>query len=96
MKMAKDLIPGGLADNKPRSKFDPKQLEMGRKVEREHTDDPKKAKEIATDHLEEFGNYYTALNKMEKELKEKEASRRLNSCISKYANVYARCVLGSK
>ena len=94
--MAKDLIPGGLADHKPRSKFDPKQLEMGRKVEMEHTDDPDLAEEIATDHLEEFGNYYTALDKMEKELEEKEASHRLNSCVSKYANVYARCVLGIK
>lgn len=42
-----------------------KQLEMGMKVEMEHTDDLEKAKEIAMDHLWEDPSYYTKLKKME-------------------------------
>lgn len=44
-----------------------KELEMGMKVEKEHTHDEKKAKEIAMDHLSEFPDYYTRLSKMEKQ-----------------------------
>lgn len=44
---------------------DPKELEMGIKVEMEHTDDPEIAKKIALDHLAEFTNYYTLLAEME-------------------------------
>lgn len=44
-----------------------KQLEMGIKVEREHTNNDAKAKEIAMDHLAEFPDYYTRLHKMEKQ-----------------------------
>jgi hypothetical protein len=40
-------------------------MAMGKKVEMEHTNDPKKAKEIARDHLEEFDDYYTRLKEME-------------------------------
>ncbi len=43
-----------------------KQLVMGIKVEKEHTHNDKIAKEIAMDHLTEFPDYYTRLNKMEK------------------------------
>ena len=52
-------------------KIDKKQLNMGIKIEMEHTDNPKVAKKIATDHLKEFCNkpYYTELKKMEKKLK---------------------------
>jgi len=46
---------------------DPDQLEMGIKVEMEHTDDPKIAEKIAIDHLSEISDYYTRLNKMESE-----------------------------
>jgi hypothetical protein len=42
---------------------DPKQLEMGIKVEMEHTDDKKVAKTIALDHLAEDPKYYTKLAK---------------------------------
>lgn len=42
-----------------------KQLNMGLKIEKEHTDDPKKAKEIAMDHLAEDPMYYTKIKKME-------------------------------
>lgn len=40
-----------------------KQLEMGIKIESEHTDDPSEATVIALDHLEEVGDYYTKLKK---------------------------------
>ena len=52
----------------------PKELKAGIKVEREHSSDPKVQKEVALDHLTEFPNYYTALAKMEKELKKKAFS----------------------
>jgi len=42
-----------------------KQLEMGMKVEMEHTDSKEKAHEIAMDHLWEDPSYYTKLKKVE-------------------------------
>lgn len=44
-----------------------KEIQMGIKVELEHTDDKKLAKEIALDHMMEMPDYYTKLKKMEKE-----------------------------
>jgi hypothetical protein len=67
-KASLDLIQGGKADDMSKKDFDAKQLAMGRKVEMEHTDNPTIATEIATDHLEEFGKYYTALKNMEEKL----------------------------
>jgi len=64
-------VPGGLADDKKDTDFDQKELEMGRKVELEHTDDKDLANDISKDHLVEFPNYYTELDKMEKKLKKK-------------------------
>lgn len=49
----------------PDENFDQKQLAMGIKVEKEHTDDPEEAKEVAKDHLVELPDYYTRLKKME-------------------------------
>jgi hypothetical protein len=69
-KTAQDQITGGKADGMPSSSFPADQLRMGKQVEMEHTDDPAKAEEIARDHLEEFGDYYTALKAMEEKLKE--------------------------
>lgn len=43
-----------------------KQLEMGLKVEMEHTDNMDIAKKIAMDHLAEDPHYYSKLSKMEK------------------------------
>jgi len=40
---------------------DPKQLEVGIKVEKEHTNDIKIAKKIAMDHLSENPSYYSDL-----------------------------------
>lgn len=51
-----------------------KQLRMGVKVESEHTNSPSTAKEIAMDHLSEMPDYYTRLDKMEKEA-EKHAKK---------------------
>jgi hypothetical protein len=45
------------------------QIEMGKKIEMEHVNDVKLAEEIAMDHLEEIPDYYTRLNKMEKQAK---------------------------
>ena len=49
----------------PDDKFDAEQLAMGIDVEKEHTDNPLLAKEIAKDHLAELPDYYTRLAKME-------------------------------
>lgn len=46
--------------------------------------DPTKVKEIAKDHLEEHGKYYTALKKMEKTLEEKQADIRLEAMSVKF------------
>lgn len=46
------------------------QIEMGKEVEKEHTNDPDIAERIAMDHLVEIPDYYTRLKKMEEEAKE--------------------------
>lgn len=57
---------GGFGDYRPDSDFDQVQLAKGIKVEMEHTNDPKVAKEIVHDHLSEDNMYYIKLAKMEK------------------------------
>ena len=47
-----------------------REFKIGKKMEMEHTNDPKIAEKIARDHLSEFKNYYSKLTKMEKSLKE--------------------------
>ncbi|MBD3227000.1 MAG: hypothetical protein GF329_02345 [Candidatus Lokiarchaeota archaeon] len=64
----KNRLRGGLADKNCPEDFDPKQLEMGIKVEMEHTSDPEIAKEIAMDHLKEHPRYYDYLEEMEGEM----------------------------
>lgn len=54
-----DKVQGGLADEKSPTEFDPEQLLKGIEVEKEHTDDPMVAIEIAMDHLVEDPEYYT-------------------------------------
>ena len=66
----KDSMKGGRADGKPITKYDLNELLMGIKVEQEHTTSKMRAQEITTDHLEEFGDYYTRLMKMEEEAEE--------------------------
>ena len=77
--MSKDYIKGGKADKMSAEDIAKKhhvsvekieaQIEMGKKVEVEHVNDEKMAREIAMDHLEEIPDYYTRLNKMEKKAK---------------------------
>jgi len=62
----KDQIPGGKADKKAPTDFDPKQLSKGRSHEREHTKSDRLATEIAMDHLTEDPKYYDKLEKVEK------------------------------
>jgi len=50
-----------------KGEYDPKELEMGIKVEMEHTTDKLISRKIAYDHLAEFSDYYSRLNKMETE-----------------------------
>jgi hypothetical protein len=58
-----DLVPGGKADNVPKRGVNIYELQMGIKVEMEHTNDPVKSEEIARDHLAEDPNYYSKLKK---------------------------------
>lgn len=72
-----DKIPGGKADSKNLTDFDPDELSKGIKHELEHTSSEEVAKEIAMDHLVEDPEYYTHLEKMEKDVKdEKETSHK--------------------
>ena len=61
-----EALKGGLADGMPNRRFPTEQLRKGMKVEREHTSDPRAAKEVAKDHLVEDRKYYDKLEKMEK------------------------------
>jgi hypothetical protein len=58
----------GKADGHYLDEYDPEQLAMGIEVETEHTPNRALAMKIATDHLEEFPDYYTHLKKMESDL----------------------------
>jgi len=64
---------GSRSKNKGREKksFNKKWLEIGQKIEFEHTCDPEKATRIAMDHLTESPDYYKELVKMEKKLEDK-------------------------
>lgn len=75
-KAEKNNLKGGKADNKTTKQIADKhkateeevekQLQIGIKVETEHTNDKEKAKEIAMDHLMEDIDYYSKLAKIEK------------------------------
>ena len=75
--LTEDIIPGGVSQgmdiygiaNYHKVDLDDlmKELEMGIKVELEHTFDRKTAEEIALDHLYEDPKYYTHLQKIHKE-----------------------------
>jgi hypothetical protein len=68
----KDIIPGGNADKKSPSDFSKKDVERGKAIEKEHTNNDDIAKEITIDHLEEHKDYYVGLEHMENALKEIE------------------------
>lgn len=68
-----NLLKGGKmneTDEFDLSAVNPNELQMGIKVEMEHTPDPTIAKKIALDHLAEISDYYTRLDKMENEAKQ--------------------------
>ncbi len=69
-----ESLPGGLAKEPPEG-VDPKQVDKGLKVEREHTDDPAIAREIVYDHLTEDPRYYDKLESIEKHVAAFEAKR---------------------
>lgn len=71
-----DSLPGGKGDNRPDNQFDSEQLSAGVEVEKEHTSDPDKAKEIAKDHLTEDPDYYKKLRKMEQKAIARRQKRR--------------------
>jgi GNAT superfamily N-acetyltransferase len=56
-----NMLLGGKGDTKDISDFDAKEVEMGMKVELEHTKDINIAKEIVADHLSEDPAYYSKL-----------------------------------
>ena len=59
--LLEDNIPGGKGDDTIPTQVNQDELEVGIKVEREHTDSDEKAKEIALDHLTEDPSYYSKL-----------------------------------
>ena len=58
-------LPGGLSEGHLLSEYDPRKIEQGRLVEREHTSDDEAAQWIAADHLTEDADYYDKLAIME-------------------------------
>jgi len=72
----RELLKGGRADGMSITRYELKELLMGIKVEREHTTDKYMALEIATDHLEEFPDYYTRLEEMEEKAEKDWKERR--------------------
>jgi Protein of unknown function (DUF5661) len=68
IKNFKDRIPGGVADGKPITNYDLKQLLLGIKWERVHTDKNNMvALELAMDHLEMIPDYYTRIERLERD-----------------------------
>ena len=57
----KDLLKGGEGDNLSAKDVNSKQLAIGIKVEREHSNNKEIMEEIALDHLAENPHYYTDL-----------------------------------
>lgn len=64
-KIRVDNLSGGLADTNESSDFNFEQIQKGKKIELEHTDDPDIAEEISMDHLKEDPRYYDKLEKTE-------------------------------
>lgn len=77
--MQKDELKGGKSDKISLEDISKKhnvnldsikdQIKIGKKIELEHVNDDKLAEEIAKDHLYEIPDYYTRLEKMEKDAK---------------------------
>jgi hypothetical protein len=75
-----EVVRGGLSDGMTIDRIAEKhgvsvdainiQVEKGKKIEMEHTNNSKEAEKVAMDHLVEFPDYYDHLEKMEKKAKE--------------------------
>ncbi len=65
----RDILPGGKGDDLDPEDVDPEALKQGEEHEREHTDDPRIAREIALDHLASDSDYYDRLEAMERRAK---------------------------
>lgn len=72
------------------------QVRRGIEVEKEHTSDPLVAMKIALDHLTEFPEYYTALDKMESDLKSGGARSFMDSFKKTAADIVAPRPMGRK
>lgn len=59
--LSEDEITATTYDELSPSEYDWREVEIGSKVELEHTKDPNEALKIALDHLKENGNYYSEL-----------------------------------
>ena len=58
-----NTLPGGIGDDTEPDSLDQSELHKGTEDEMEHTSDPEKALEIATDHLTGNSHYYSDLEK---------------------------------
>ena len=61
IKKWKEHLHGGKSDGKKPDDYKPDEIEVGKKVEREHTSDEDTATEIAMDHEQENDSYYDEL-----------------------------------
>ena len=77
----------GEGQGQPDSKYANNQLKTGILVEKEHTENPKIAKAIAKDHLEEIPDYYTRLKKMESNAEKKAFLGGLGSTLNDIGSV---------
>jgi len=73
----------------------PKEMQMGLEVEKEHTDDPHVAAQIADDHLEEMPNYYTKLKQMESEGKAEMAPDQISDALMRVIDAVKSAGSGS-
>lgn len=65
MRTKTNTLKGGRADHRDPESFDLFELARGILHEREHTDNPRIAREIAMDHLAEDPHYYSRLEQLE-------------------------------
>lgn len=65
------------------------QLNLGAKVEKEHTDSDKEAVKIAMDHLVEDPKYYTKLQDMEQQTEELGEGDFCKACLAEYIKEHA-------
>lgn len=104
IKKSKDEMEGGLADEMTCEQIAKKhkvpladimkELEKGTKIEMEHTDRKRHAREIAKDHLVESPVYYTELEKMEKKMeKSNELKYKIIPFIESNENIFSKAIL---